>query len=116
MTLTPSSVSSPVNYRGTPPRREPDCACARMQAFSSLMMVPKWRVFNPLEDVSVLQDRCPSVSGQVRQAMRHVLSVHRIAHPYNRMSSFLHGSDVPGEVLLDLWRGTMGTDGDDEHS
>lgn len=54
VTLNPSSASSPVNSRLTPPRREPHSEWMRMADVSSLMIVPKFLVFSPVEDVKVL--------------------------------------------------------------
>ena len=54
VTLNPSSASSPVNSRLTPPKRESHSVWMRMADVSSLMIVPKFRVFNPVEDVRVL--------------------------------------------------------------
>ena len=54
VTLNPSSASSPVNSRLTPPRREPHAAWIRIADVSSLMIVPKLRVLSPDADVSVL--------------------------------------------------------------
>jgi hypothetical protein len=55
VTLNPSSFSSPVNSRLTPPSREPHAAWMRSEAVSSLMMVPKWRVLRPEALVWVLR-------------------------------------------------------------
>ena len=56
VTLKPSSVSSPVNSRETPPSLEDEEVWTRMAEVSSEMIVPKWRVLGPVEDVSVLRD------------------------------------------------------------
>lgn len=55
VTLKPSSLSSPVNSRLTPPRREPHSVWILMHEVSSLMIVPKWRVLSPALDVCVLE-------------------------------------------------------------
>lgn len=57
MTLKPSSASSPVNSRLTPPKREPHSVWMRIQEVSSLMIVPKLRVLTPVEEVRVLERR-----------------------------------------------------------
>ena len=57
VTLKPSSFSSPVNSKLTPPRRELVSEWMRIHAVSSLMMVPKLRVLRPEEDVRVLLSR-----------------------------------------------------------
>lgn len=56
VTLNPSSLSSPVNSRLTPPNREPHSVWILIHEVNSLMMVPKWRVLSPAVDVCVLAD------------------------------------------------------------
>lgn len=62
VTLNPSSLSSPVNSRLTPFSVEPHSAWIRRHAVSSEMIVPKWRVLSPVEDVSVL----PCIGSQIQ--------------------------------------------------
>ena len=54
VTLYPSSVSSPVNSRLTPPSLEPHAAWILKHPVSSSIMVPKCRVFSPVDEVRVL--------------------------------------------------------------
>lgn len=54
MTLKPSSLNSPVNSRLTPPSLDPHSVWMRKHELSSLIIVPKLRVFKPEEDVRVL--------------------------------------------------------------
>src|SRR5580698_875901 len=92
VTLYPSSLNSPVNSRLTPPSRDMHSPWMRRQEESSLMIVPKWRVFRPDDDTRVLKRRATfrmrhlvlSKWGFVREF--HSLSVHRVADPDNRMA------------------------------
>ena len=75
-----------------------------MQAVSSLMIVPKLRVFRPLEEVRVL------IALRRNQSIRRIignralcsLSVHWVADPNDGMSCFLDGADMTSEVVVDL--------------
>ncbi len=103
MTLYPSSASSPVNSRLTPPSREPHSVWMRMHAVSSLMIVPKFRVFRPLADVRVLDRTVVSVDVRdVRVKMQHVLPVHGVRNPDDRVPGLLYCLDMPRKVVLHL--------------
>jgi hypothetical protein len=99
VTLKPSSLSSPVNSRLTPPSREPHAAWILIQEVSSLMIVPKLRVLKPLLEVSVL--RIAQSAFHIVEDL-NVLSVHGIAHPCDRVSRTLDGFDVASKVVPDL--------------
>jgi hypothetical protein len=66
------------------------------------MIVPKWRVFKPVDEVSVLPGAgsqlgvAVSVSGTdaMKSCSACSLSVHRVADPDDRMARFLNGFDV----------------------
>jgi hypothetical protein len=63
------------------------------------MIVPKWRVFKPVDEVSVLQAHLgAAVSVSDTYATKNCgassLSVHRVADPDDRMARFLDGFDV----------------------
>ena len=65
------------------------------------MIVPKWRVFRPVDEVSVLPETgshlgaAVSASGTyVTESCASSLSVHRVTDPDDRMSRCLDGFDV----------------------
>ena len=101
VTLNPSALSSPVNSRLTPPRRDPHSEWMLMQDTSSLMIVPKLRVLRPLAAGTVL---CVRVINDLDHIDRvfSVLSMHRITDPSDRVAGLGHCLNVTREMISDL--------------
>lgn len=72
-----------------------------MQEVSSLIIVPKWRVLRPFEEVRVLGKQSVKFTQAVFGG-KSLLSVHWIADPYDRMSRLLDRLYVSWKVRINL--------------
>jgi hypothetical protein len=73
-----------------------------MHEVSSLMIVPKWRVFKPVDEVSVLPGPLACLAHVTKRFWVCSLSVHRVADPDDRMQGSLDGIDVCRQMRGDL--------------
>ena len=96
-----------MNSRLTPPSREPHSLWMRRHDVSSLMMVPKLSVFSPLLEVRVLDHTVVRIETEEAGSIcwtgtQHVLAMHGVRNPDDRVSRLLDGFDVSWKVVLHL--------------
>jgi hypothetical protein len=66
------------------------------------MMVPKFRVFKPDEDVKVLERKIELIEKGDKGMVGGSLPMHGIAYPDHRMTTFLHGLNVTRKMCINL--------------